>query len=82
MFLPHNNDINACPYCGELKVNFNKHIQTVHKGETDVMKLLDLEPRSKERIEHVEKLLAKGNHKHNVKTIKLQRCMFIPKRRP
>ena len=32
------NKVNACPYC-ELKVNFGKHILTVHKGETDVKKL-------------------------------------------
>jgi transcription elongation factor Elf1 len=76
------NKVNACPYCGELKVNFDKHILNVHKGETDVKKLLDLEPRSKERIELVEKLLAKGNHEHNVKTINLKRGLFIPKRRP
>ncbi len=76
------NKLNACPYCGECKINFEKHLQAVHKGQKDVSKALQLEPGCKERIDIVEQLLARGNHLHNLKTIKLKCGMFIPKRRP
>ncbi|CAH0550878.1 unnamed protein product [Brassicogethes aeneus] len=58
-----------CYFCEEEVLNFARHIQRHHCHETDVLKIMSLEPSDKERKVLISTLRKKGNYIRNMQSL-------------
>ena len=71
----------ACKFCGKLVTKISMHLQRVHKGEPEVIKVMMMKKGSVERRQAWGILLNEGDYAHNFSVLNARSGQIIPKYR-
>lgn len=70
-----------CPFCNNSVAKLPRHMESRHIVEPEVEEISKLPLKSAERKRLLEKLLRRGNYKHNVEVLRSNEGVIVPARR-
>lgn len=71
-----------CVYCKNPQSKMARHLMQKHNKEKEVATALCLPPKSKQRLQMLEKLRRKGNYQHNVEVLQKGQSEIVTYRQP
>ncbi|XP_070546446.1 uncharacterized protein [Ptychodera flava] len=74
--------VNFCIFCDVQQRQISRHLKGVHHAEPEVAEVMALPKRSRERRLLFLKIVNKGNKHHNIKVLKRQKGVLVPRRQP
>lgn len=71
-----------CLYCKKTQSKMSKHLLRRHRTEKEVAPIVSLPPKSKTRIQTLEKLQKKGDYNHNISVLQEGKGEIVTYRQP